>query len=105
MAGINEWNKFLPIFQGIKLISGIPCLVKLTANEFMHTYNLHLMTQFSENFFLPIYIDEPIPNIATHIIKHLYFTYIEMDLKLNYDVRNGTEFLTLLGEIRGMGMN
>ena len=77
MAGINEWNKFEQIFQGIKLISGVTCIVKLTANEFMHTYNLHLMTQFSENFFLPIYLDEKIEDISKHIIEHLYFTYID----------------------------
>ena len=81
------------------------CLIKLTANIFMHTYNLSLMTQYSENFFLPIHLDETVPDIADHIIKHLYFTYMDADLKLNYDVRHGTEFITLLGEVKGMGMS
>lgn len=62
------------------------------------------MTINGEHFFLPIECEVVEDKVLETIFRHMYFTMHDYDLKLNYDSRHNSVFITILVNIKGIGV-
>jgi hypothetical protein len=104
--GSNALDEYEPVYTGMQVISGLHCIIKILSNVFRSTCVIQVATSTSDHFILPVQIrHEQKLRVPEDIFPRLYFTMSDLDLKLNFDERNGKEFRTLILTVKGLGTN
>jgi hypothetical protein len=98
--------KTLEYFRGVHSISGLHCIIVITGNDLADHFQVKLQTCSGDEFGMSVRHKlmgvEVTPAVMREaFLPHFYLTFAEGDLKLNFDIRCSTEFMTLLTEVKG----
>lgn len=93
-------------FRGVHTVSGLHCIVVIVGDDIGERFNVKLQTMAGEEFGIVVRHKLAVTEVTTAVIREqllpfFYLTISEGDLKLNFDTRCSTEFLTLLTELKG----
>jgi hypothetical protein len=96
----------LEYFRGAAKVSGVYCIIRVTGDDLAEHFNVNVQTMTGEEFGMSvrhklISSDLSPAFIRKTLLPCFYLTMTDEELKLCFDPRCPTEFLTLLTEIKG----
>jgi hypothetical protein len=98
--------KTLEYFRGVHSISGLHCIIVITGNDLADHFQVKLQTCSGDEFGMSVRHKLMCVKVTPAVMReaflpYFYLTFTEGDLKLNFDIRCSTEFITLLAEVKG----
>lgn len=108
-----QLQKLDTVFQGISIISSIPCIINVRSDKWLEHLEISVQTIQGLSFQLNLRLTisnsyqnskQILKTIKHKILPHLYFKYFNDVLSLFFDTKHAVYFYSLICEIKGLGL-